>query len=347
MARKISIFALSALVALASITSAMAKTTLNYSHYGPDRGTDAEILHQFAQEIDTGTAGEVQVRITFGGALLSTQETARGVGSRVADMGTFIAAFNPTEFLNYLVVDLPVTPSNPWVGVRTAMDLVESDALVKGEFDRMNLKLLANFATGPIILMCRERIDTLAAMQGEKFRIQPPHSRQFEQFGVVSVSVSTPEVYQSLDRGYITCAQGYITSMVPYRQYEVAKYVLEIEQGQALGYGTVINKQVFESLTSEHQAVVVDAGKKLAERFAEKAVASLKNDRAALTAEHGVQFLKLSEEDQKTLDAAAEVPLDLFREAANPQVLNHVINLAEKYQAELAADGYPWDRVAR
>ncbi len=332
-------FALAALMPVQSI----AQTTLNYSHYGPDRGDSAALLKQFAEDVSKATNGEVQIRITFGGALLSTRETARGVASRVADLGTFISAFNPAEFANYSVVDLPINPSDPWVGVQAAMELVETDPVVAAEFDAMNLKLLANFTAGPIIFMCRDKVDSLAAFDGAKFRIQPPHAQQFAEFGVISVSVSTPEVYQSIERRYIDCAQGYITAMIPYRQYEVAKYVLEVDQGQALGFGAVINKDVFDSLTEDQQKALVEAGRKLTNGYAEITVNNVKRDREALEKEHGVTFLKLSPEDQARLNAAAEVTLDKFREKADASVLDHFVELTGKYEAEQKQNGYPWE----
>ena len=216
---------------------ASAKTTLTFAQYGPDRGWQAEVLKDFAAQIEEETGGEVTVRITYGGALVATRDVLRGVSDGVADMGTAIGVYTPAELFNFRVGDLPIGSVDPWVGMSAMMELTDTNETVKGEFDAQNTVFLADFTTTEVVLSCTEPVDSLDDFQGMKMRANPPHSLAFEAFGAVPVSVAITDVYQSLDRGLITCAQTYLPTIIPYRQYEVAKHVTTLDFGQNLAFG--------------------------------------------------------------------------------------------------------------
>ena len=323
--------------------SAQAQTVLNYSHFGPDRGFEAEVLKQFTADVKEATGGEIDIRVTYGGALLSVPESARGVGARVADMATIVMPFTPAETVNYRVVDLPINPTDPWVAVKAANELVATNDIVRGEFDKMNLTHLGNFATTEIVFICNKEVSDIDDLKGAKFRIQPPTSTQFGEFGVVSVSVSVPEVYQALDRGFVVCAQTYLTAVLPFRHYEVAKNILEVHQGEAMSYGVFINKGVFEGLSEANRAALAAAGQAASENYARLALEEIKRARKVLTEEHGVTFHQLAADDQATLDAARSITVDAFKQNANESVLADFLALSEKYQKEFEANGYPWN----
>ena len=321
---------------------ASAKTTLTFAQYGPDRGWQAEVLKDFAAQIEEETGGEVTVRITYGGALVATRDVLRGVSDGVADMGTAIGVYTPAELFNFRVGDLPIGSVDPWVGMSAMMELTDTNETVKGEFDAQNTVFLADFTTTEVVLSCTEPVDSLDDFQGMKMRANPPHSLAFEAFGAVPVSVAITDVYQSLDRGLITCAQTYLPTIIPYRQYEVAKHVTTLDFGQNLAYGVVMNRRSFERLTPEQQDVVRQAGMDLAVESARLSIEDLDKTREALQSEHGVTFHELSDEDHQKLVEAGQITIDAFLEKGDPAVLEQFKTLNQKYSDMLAEKGYPW-----
>jgi TRAP-type C4-dicarboxylate transport system substrate-binding protein len=325
----------------ASAVLANAKT-LNFAQYGPDRGFQAEIVKQFAEDVKAATDGEVDVRITFGGALIDTRDVLRGVSDGVADLGSFIAVYTPAELFNFRVGDLPIGNVDPWIGASAMQELYETNDVIKGEFDKQNTILISNFTTTEVVLSCTEPVDSLDKFQGMKMRANPPHSLAFEKFGAAPVSVAITDVYQSLDRGVITCAQTYIPTIIPYRQYEVAKHVTTLDFGQNLAFGVVMNKRSFDGLTPEQQAAIKEAGRKLTEAYARESINTIAQSRAELEKEHGVTFHTLSPEDHKRLVDAGQVTVDAFLEKGDQGVLDQFIALEEKYESTLDEKGYPW-----
>lgn len=332
-----------ALMAFAAGTAA-AETILRYAEYGPDRGTTAELLRAFGEEIEAGTNGEVKVQFVFGGALINAKDVLRGVGDGVADMGTAVGVYTPSELFNFRVGDLPIGIDDPWVGVTAMYELAHSNATIRAEFEQQQVVPIANFSTTELILVCREPFERLEQFDGMKVRANPPHATAFEAFGSTTVSMPFPEIYQSLDRGLIACAQTYWGSIEPYRHYEVAKYVTTLDFGQNLGFGVVMNKRRFDALPAEQRQVIVEAGRKLTQDYARQAIESNAEVAARLEKENGVEILQISADDRERLLEAGRATIEQFKEKGDPEVFEAFSALMLKYEAERKEKGYPWTR---
>ncbi len=101
---------------------------LRYSDYGPNRGTRAEALEWFADEINARSGGELEIEFHWGGSLLGMRATLEGLSSGVADAGTVIGFAHPQELQAYNIGDLPVQNSDVWVGLRALYDLATPGA---------------------------------------------------------------------------------------------------------------------------------------------------------------------------------------------------------------------------
>ncbi|MEN2977630.1 C4-dicarboxylate TRAP transporter substrate-binding protein (plasmid) [Tistrella bauzanensis] len=323
---------------------AAARTSLSLTQYGPDRGWQADLLKAYAERVREASGGELDIRITFGGALIAAKDVLRGVGDGVADLGSFIAVYTPAELFNYRVGDLPVGSTDPWVGNASMMELARTNPVVKGEFDAQNTVLLANSTATEVVLICKEPLTALDQLDGMKLRANPPHSLAFETFGAVMVSVTTPDVYQALDRGLIACAQTYVPTILPYRQYEVAPHVTMLDFGQNLAFGLVMNKRKFERLTPALQQVLVQAGEAYSVDYARHSLESFNQIKTELASDHGVTFHTLSDADHDRLTAAGQDTVEAFLDRGDPGVLQQFQALQKTYTAELQADGYPWAR---
>ncbi|WP_372052723.1 C4-dicarboxylate TRAP transporter substrate-binding protein (plasmid) [Tistrella mobilis] len=329
---------------LALATPAMAGQTLTYSEYGPERAILGTTLNKFAQDLRDATDGDLTVRITYGGALIALRDVLRGLGDGVADMGTVVAVSTPVELFNFRVGDLPMGSSDPWVGMKVMQELAATNPTIRREFADQNLRLIANFTTTAVVLICTEPLKTLADLKGRKVRSNPPHSFAFEHFGAISTSVAFTDVYQSLDRGLIDCAQTYIPSIIPYRHFEVAKHVTLLDFGQNLGLATAINERRFQRLTADQQAKLLDAADRLSVNTARLNIDTIASARAQLENSYGVTFHTLSPEDHARLLDAGKITVDAFLEKGDPAVLDQFMALQAKYRAELETEGYPWTR---
>ncbi|WP_372044791.1 C4-dicarboxylate TRAP transporter substrate-binding protein [Tistrella bauzanensis] len=333
----------SALPALA-VPAAAAGQTLTYSDYGTERGVQGIALTKFAEQLQDMTDGDLKLRITFGGALIALRDVLRGVGDGVADMGTVVAVSTPIELFNFRVGDLPMGSSDPWVGMKVMQELAATNETIKREFAAQNVRLIANFTTTAVVLICTEPVKTLADLNGRKVRANPPHSLAFEAFGAIPVSVAFTDVYQSLDRGLIDCAQTYIPAIIPFRHFEVAKHVTILDFGQNLGFGAVMNERSFQRLPADRQATLLKAASDLATASARLNVETTASARTQLEAAYGVTFHALSADDHARLLDAGKITVDAFLDKGDPAVLEQFQALQATYQAEFEREGYPWAR---
>ena len=154
-----------ALAASVGVQGMAEAKSLRYAEFGPNRGARAAALQWFADEI-----GKLSVEFQWGGALLKARAVLKGLGDGVADMGSIIAAYNPKEMQLYGIGDLPIDNSDVWVGMRAMYELATTNPHLQKAFDAQNVVYITNYSTGPVQLVCKKPIDSLAALKGVKLR---------------------------------------------------------------------------------------------------------------------------------------------------------------------------------
>ena len=327
--------------------------TLRYAEFGPNRGARAAALQWFAEEIDRRSGGELDVEFQWGGALLKPRAVLKGVGDGVADLGSIIAAYNPKEMQLYGIGDLPIDNSDVWVGMRAMYELATTNPHLQKAFDDHDVVYVTNYSTGPVQLVCKEPIESVAALDGIKLRGTGPYAKTFADLGASVQRLPQPEVYQALDSGLLDCNQNYFYSIKAYRQYEVAPYVMELDWGQNMGFGIVMGKDAFARLSPEEQQAVRDAGSAFIDHFAKAIVDANANDKAAMEA--GVDGKKTTivtfpaDQKQALLDAgntyvSGWIEAATAGGAPGQDIMNDYRRLIAKYTKERDAKGYPWTR---
>lgn len=326
---------------------------LRYSDYGPNRGTRAEALEWFADEVNKRSGGELSVEFHWGGSLLGMRATLEGLSSGVADAGTIIGFAHPRELRAYNIGDLPVENSDVWVGQRAMYDLSREHPALQQEFDRAGVVYVTNFSTGPIQLVCTREIRALDEVRGLRIRASGPYGDALADLGAEIERMSQADVYQALDSGLVDCNQNYYYSIRAYRQYEVAPYVLELDWGQNMSFGVFMSKLAYDRLSDAHKAVIHEVGSEFIDRFSEALQTSIDTDKAAMV--DGIDgkritVVRLPDTDrQRLLDAGGQhVRQWVERSSADgldgQAVLEAYRAHIERYAKALAEQGYPWTR---
>ena len=79
--------------------------TLRYASYNPPRGMGAQTSMWMMAEITKRTKGKVKFQQYFGGSLLKSRETLRGVQMGTADMGYIFVPYFPKELRLWSVAE--------------------------------------------------------------------------------------------------------------------------------------------------------------------------------------------------------------------------------------------------
>ncbi len=332
---------------------ALAETVIRYADYGPNRGSRAEALQWWADQIEERSGGEVTVEFHWGGALLGGKATLNGVSTGVADAGTVIGFFTPSELRGYNIGDLPVENSDEWVGLRALFELANENPVLQEEFDGSNVVYLSNFTTGPIQLICTQPVPDVAALSGLKVRASGPYGKALADLGADVQRMSQADVYPALDSGLIDCNQNYYYSMLAYKQYEVADHVVELDWGQNMSFGIFMNKNSYEALSEANRQVVDAVSDDFIDHMAQVMIEELEADRAKMVEGidgESITVTHFSEADrQKVLEAGQKQVEAWVAEAedagmAGAELLADYRERIARYAAEQAAKGYPWTR---
>ncbi len=327
--------------------------TLRFADFGPNRGDRAAALMWFADEVKKRSGGSLEIEFHWGGALFSTKASLKGVADGVADMGSIVGFMTPKELQGYNLGDLPVDNADEWIGMRALYKLATGDAQLRKEFDKAGVVYVSNYTTGPVQLICKKEVKTLADLKGQKVRASGPYGKAFTEIGASVQSMAQDKVFQALDTGLIDCNQNYFYSIMAYKQYEVAQNVVELDWGQNMSFGIVMNKGAHAALTDAEKRVLAEVGSAFIDRMAQMMVNGREKDKRELVAGVGGKTIKVSSlpaADRTRLLAAGHDQVNAWVTTATAGGLDakgllaaYERNITE-FAKEKSAKGYPWAR---
>ncbi len=329
--------------------SAIAETVLIHGEAGPNRGARANAIQWFADQVAERSGGDLRIDIQWGGALFKANAALQSIGDGVADMGTVIAVYYPQEFVAYGVADLPLDNPDAWVGMRATDELFRNNAAVEAAVADKNLVYLGTFTTSQVNIGCNgAAIRTADDIDGLKVRGVGAYGKVFGEMGANMVRMSIYDAYQGLDSGLIDCSQGYSYAVSALKQAEVMDSYTLLNWGQVGGVGTFMNKDAFDALTPEQQAILLEVGSDTVDYFAR--ILTGANDQAVEDMrDQGLEIIELPEAERAKLLEMGASYLDEWAETATatgldgPAILQEYRALIAKYAAERDANGYPWE----
>lgn len=342
---------LTAAALFSGVITASAETVLRYSDYGPNRGARAEALEWFADELEKRSDGALSVEFFWGGSLIGGRDTLNGVASGVADMGTIVGFFTPAELQAYNMADLPVDNSDMWIGMRAVYELAKNSEVMQQEFANAGVRYVTNFTTGPVQMICNLPVESIDGISGKKVRASGPYGDTLARLGAEVSQMSQADVYQALDSGLIDCNQNYYYAIEAYRQYEVAQHILEMDWGQNMSFGVVINPATYDRLSDEEKAVLDEVSSDFIDHLAQVMVESDEKAKQAMvegTEGSAVTIHELSDQGRARLNEASAESIEVWAAEAeasgidSEKLLADYQALIEKYRGVQESDGYPW-----
>ena len=335
------------MIFLCCISSSYAKV-IRFAEFSPNRGIRAKTLQQLAQKLEKESNGELKIQFFWGGSLLKIRSILKGVGDGAADMGSVVGFLTPKELSLYTLGDLPVTNSDEWVGMRALYQLVQNSSTMKKQFGNSNVLYLSNYTTGPIQLICKKEVSSIRGLQKAKIRASGPYGRVFSHLGASVQKLSQTAVYQALQTGLVDCNQNYYYSIVAYKQYEVAKNLLELNWGQNMSFGIVINQDFLQKLEPQHQELIKKLGSEFIDDFAQVMIEKRQSIRQKLIDGidgNRVKVVSLSKKEQKKLLKAGKNEIEVWQNdngEEGKKLLREYRKLIKKYQKIKKNKGYPW-----
>lgn len=347
-----------AVAALAATAPAPAKAEaefkLRYSDLGPPRGSRPEAMMWWADEIKKRTNGRVEIEFFWSQSLVKAKDTMKAIGSGLIETGTVLGVYTPADVPVWNIGNVPFLFRDNWVGMRSMAELRKMRPELELEAQKKGVVILANYTTGIVNLFSREKpIRTTADIQGMKIRAAGGWATLLKKLGASPVTIGFGEIYQALDRGTIDATQEYTVAMESYKHYEVGKHLTLSRMGQLLGYGAAISRRVWNKMPADIQQTILDVSDELHEEMARIQIAE--EARVEAQAPKGfdgkvIEVHELTPETAAEWEAASGEFLEAWkadmakRGIDGEGILADLLSLRDKYRAELAEKGYPWNR---
>ncbi len=344
------------LLAAASVSvlaiAAQAETRLIANEPGPNKGVRAAAVNYIAEQIAERTNGEVTVEQNWGGALFKTNAALQSIGLGVADMGVLIGAYSASEFPELQLAGLQLKPAHPWVMMQAMYELMSTNEHLQQRYEEMNIEYISTFSLSPGILACSgEGIRSLADVPGKKIAHTGSSTDIFGELGGNLVSMPIYEVYQGMETGLVECSVTYAYYAVASKLNELVNTVTDMHFSPLASLAMFMNKDTYDSLTPEQQAIIKQIGRDTMDFYGEMlADADVKAMETLTTGPKAVDLVELPAEDYARIAELFKPSVANWKADASAvgtdgeALMAELYTLIDKWTAVMEKDGLPWER---
>ena len=326
------------------------RMVLKFANLEPPPSLFTKMFQWWASEIEKRTHGRLKIEVYSGGTLARPKSVIEAIAIGLADAGEVVTVFNPGKTPLATVGQNPIGGSDIYVNHRAMQDLINSYGPIQEEFRKFNQKALWTQATGSQRLIARKPIGTLDNLQGMKIRASAQMATLYKKLGAAPVFLPMTETYVELQRGTAEAASAGLSHMEPLRFHEVCKHLLMLEGigVNNAGFGT-INLHKWKMLPPDIQKVVMEVSNEFPASLSKNMMESEKKILEAFRSA-GVKVYELNAADKKRLKRVGEEVAEMWAKnmegkgLPGEETLNAFLRAESRYQAEVDAKGYPWEK---
>lgn len=322
-----------ALASLTSITPAHAAKTFDFASAYPENALISEAVVSFVDNVKEKSDNELVITAHFGGAL--------GYDSRAqyeaAEQGAVDLAQYPLD--NLLGVDpMYELHSLPFI----APSVGESYELYKAAlpyheeaFNKANQTILFSAPFTPQGIWSKDPIRKTSDLKGVKLRtVEAVSTAVFDEVGASPIQLTwgdtLPALSTSAISGLVTSDESGINAQV--WDFGVKNFT---PLGYSLGVGvTTMNRDAFESLTDEEQALLREQGQVVEEIAWQRAVERIAENQAKLESEGGQFVTDIDDSLMAELKAAGQPFIDKWKEKVGPEISEAIFDEYESTKAQ-------------
>jgi TRAP-type C4-dicarboxylate transport system substrate-binding protein len=307
-------------------------------YLGPSHHMYYDGWKSFTTLVNERSKGKIAVKEYLGGVLFKAREGFKAIQDDICDFAPAYPNYSPTGFNLSFGASLPFMWENAYVAGRCLEELYAK--YFKSEYERLGCKLLTMSATSNYHMFSKKPITKLEQLKGMKVRSAGGMiNKVLERFGMVPVSVPSPEIYTTLQRGMVDACIFSWASANSYKLYEVTDYVTQIGPGFFV-FGPasgIVNPRWLAKLPPDLKKIVYgaarEAGFHICNTYEKEAVPSMKKHK-----EHGVKVLSLSDSELARWKEASQPVVDEWIEKLEGkgvparQLIKDMRALNEKYK---------------
>ena len=272
---------------------------LDFGHY-QTRGAATEGEGRFADEITERSGGEITVNVHWSEALGTSTELWDLTRQGAMEMGLVVTHFDPDPFPFHRLQAMAFWGEDPLEDLERQHEMMTEVFTMEPferELEEANQRALLHQPLASYFLLSDEPECGLEALAGQRVRgLGNDYPRMLESVDATPVSLTTPELYEALDRGTIDALSVAMSHMDALDLHEVGSYACGPIFIFGNGHTTTINLDVWESLSAEQQGLIDEVAAETQDWYHEHALETEQELRETLE-ERGVEFVPFPEED--------------------------------------------------
>ncbi|WP_161799590.1 C4-dicarboxylate TRAP transporter substrate-binding protein [Pseudarthrobacter siccitolerans] len=248
-------------------TADFEEVTLSLHVAAPPQHPQGIAFQAFVDEVAEVTNGKVTIEPFFSGSLLTGAEDLKGIGSGVADLGQVFTTYNPEALpvLNWFSELQSLRSDAIPHGMLQASAALQKkwtqSEEIQQEVEGHNIVLLGgSIGATNYGLLCTEPIESPEDANGRLVRVGGAvWAEEAKSLGLSPVSLTTSELYESLQRGVVNCTMSDPLTVSTLNLWEVAKFYHPISGSGTSSTLFAMNKDTWESLSADLQKVIQTA----------------------------------------------------------------------------------------
>jgi TRAP-type transport system periplasmic protein len=273
--------------------------TLTYAHYLPE-GAATEPDRLFAELLTEYSNGSVSIDFSWSAALGGAAELPFLVEGGAVDMAAIVPAFNADAFPNIIATQLIWWSSGDYeTDLRRQYDLineVHTNDIFVDEWTSYNQKRLYVQQLPPYFFYSNDANCTVEGLSGQRIRsLGRQLPRAFEIRGITPLNMTTPEMFEGLERGTVERVTLPPDVYIDGRFYEISNQACGPIFWLGAGHTITINLDTWAKLDEAQQDAMLRAAQDVQDRSLEWYIA---NQAVALQAhlDNGVTFQELPQD---------------------------------------------------
>ncbi|WP_011582218.1 MULTISPECIES: C4-dicarboxylate TRAP transporter substrate-binding protein [Chelativorans] len=272
---RVAFLAATALMALSTSSHAETFTLTFASGFPPVIPSTATIINTFLPGVNAeleamGSEHRVEWNVAAAGSLAGLPAILDVTRDGIADVAELGAIFEPNRLpLTNVGYVTPFTTTDLRVATLAVDSMIKSMPALQEEWAQHGLVYLTGFAIDNYVLMSKEPIETVDALNGQKVGVAGINTNWLDGTGAVGVITSFGTAYNDLQTGVFTSTIVPFLGGASINLQEVAPYAMKVEFGSMFQGGLVVSQSRWDTLPEEVKTAMKKSADKFQQRYLE------------------------------------------------------------------------------
>ena len=319
------------------------KLNLSFATFQPETAVGNKNIYLLEEKINERMDGAITFDYYYSGTLCSNVDTLDAVISGVADIGYITIGNYPGRLaLTSLFDQCGIVWNNTTAASSAMKEFIET--MQPEELDEVVCLLYSVSTPGSIASV--EPLRTFEDLKGVSMRSTSTTTAAVEAMGAVPMTIEWSECYEALRNGMVdalytipgACASSLIQEVAPYAT---------INPFYTTSYMYVMNKDVYESMPAEQQALFMELINEVQAEYTNYYAGNFDGDEKAQNYFHEIEeLIFLEDEDLEKLEGAVGHLIDNYATELDAKgvdgtgALAFIRELADKYNEIYPAEDY-------